>query len=294
MDPSIQKNNLVEVLEIPNLNNPILILSFDGWIDAAEVSKMTRQHLLETGVEGGQKIARFNTDRLLDHRSRRPKLQVIDGIASKLTWPTIELVHLQGIRETDICLLQGPEPDYEWKDFSKAVLSLCVTLGVSMTVGLGAYPAAVPHTRPTRLSCTASSREIIQHLEVVTPSIEIPAGIQAVIEAEVLAKNIPSIGLWAQVPHYLSSGTYPPAVLALLNGLTQITEIELKTNSLKEHSKTTKQRINGLVNRNSKYEAMVKKLEQAYDNLHDQQIKLPTGEDLAAELEAFLRTQDEL
>jgi len=51
-------------------------------------------------------------------------------------------------------------------------------------------------------------------------------------------------------------------------------------------------RIDELVGRNPEHVAMIEKLESAYDDLHDPGAQLPSGEDLAAELEAFLRTQD--
>ena len=161
-----------------------------------------------------------------------------------------------------------------------------------MVVGLGAYPAAVPHTRPTRLSCTAGSSEMAARLEVVTVSAEVPAGAQAVVEAEMAAGGVPTIGLWAQVPHYLSAGPYPPATLALLAGVTELTSAVFDTGPLPGQALAARSRIDELVGRNPEHVAMIEKLESAYDDLHEPGAQLPSGEDLAAELEAFLRTQD--
>ena len=187
----------------------------EGWIDAAGAAQGARNQLLETGV--GRCLARFNTDRLLDHRHRRPILRLVDGVASGLTWPTLELSLLEGISETEILLLHGVEPDHEWRAFAATVTDLCVRFGVDLVIGLGAYPAAVPHTRPTRLSCTAGNAEMKTRLEVITASAEVPAGAQAVVEETTATAQIPTIGLWAQVPHYLSTGPFPPATLALLS-----------------------------------------------------------------------------
>ena len=162
-----------------------------------------------------------------------------------------------------------------------------------MVVGLGAYPAAVPHTRPTRLSCTAGSAEMATRLEVVTASAEVPAGAQAVVEAEIAADGVPTIGLWAQVPHYLSAGPYPPATLALLAGVTELTSAVFDTGPIPGQALAARSRIDELVGRNPEHIAMIEKLESAYDDLHDARTQLPDGEQLAAELERFLRNHDD-
>ena len=282
---------LFELLDTPTLRKPVLVLALEGWIDAAGAARGARQLLVEVGA--GRRLALFDTDRLLDHRSRRPTLRLVDGVASGLVWPNLELSLLEGINGAELLLLHGPEPDHEWRAFAAAVGGLGQRLGISMVVGLGAYPAAVPHTRPTRLSCTAGSAEMAARLEVVTASAEVPAGAQAVVEAEAAANGVPTIGLWAQVPHYLSAGPYPSATLALLAGVTELTSAVLDTGPLAGRALAARSRIDELVARNPEHVAMIEKLESAYDDLHEPGAQLPSGEDLAAELEAFLRTQDD-
>jgi hypothetical protein len=130
-------------------------------------------------------------------------------------------------------------------------------------------------------------------LEVITASAEVPAGVQAVVEQMSTAAQIPTIGLWAQVPHYLSTGPYPPATLALLSGITELTSAALDTGLLPNRALTARNRIDRLIAQNPEHMAMIEKLEVAYDDLHDPEAQLPSGDDLAAELEAFLRNQNE-
>ena len=162
-----------------------------------------------------------------------------------------------------------------------------------MVVGLGAYPAAVPHTRPTRLSCTAGSADLTERLDFVTATVEVPAGAQAVIEMEASRAGISAIGLWAQVPHYLSATSYPPAALALLAGLAQLSGATVDEGPLSEASLATRARLDDLVARNPEHVTMLEKLEAAYDDLHDVRGQLPDGDQLAAELERFLRSHDD-
>ena len=123
---------LFELLEAPALRAPVLILALEGWIDAAGAARAARQLLVEVGA--GRRLARFDTDRLLDHRARRPTLRLVDGVASDLIWPSLELSLLEGIGGAELLLLHGPEPDHEWKAFAAAVGSLAQRMGVSMAV----------------------------------------------------------------------------------------------------------------------------------------------------------------
>ena len=201
----MSQERLLVQMERPDLESPVLVVALDGWIDAAGAAADAVSHLLSGG---GHAVARFDTDRLLDHRARRPTLRLVDGVARGLEWPRIEVRLLDHVEGRDVLLLHGAEPDHEWRAFAAEVVDCCRGLGVVLVVGLGAYPAAVPHTRPSRLACTAGSEELTQRLDFVTASLEVPAGAQAAIEVAATAAGIDAVGLWAQVPHYPVSYTH--------------------------------------------------------------------------------------
>ena len=165
-------------------------------------------------------VAEFDADRLLDHRARRPVMHLVNGLITGLTWPTIELRAGADTDGNDVLLLTGAEPDFEWQNFADAVVELAHDYECRMIVGLGAYPAPVAHTRATALSVTTSSAELSDTLHgFVRGTLDVPGGIHTVIDVVANSAGIPSMGLWAQVPHYVSSMPYPAASVALLDGL---------------------------------------------------------------------------
>lgn len=281
-------SDLYSFVEYPDLHNPPLILGLDGWIDAGLAAAGAVATLLDT--LDTTLIATFDTDRLLDHRARRPTMLLHDGVISELRWPKLELRAATDANGNGMLLLVGAEPDHCWHTFTDAVVSLGLELGASMVIGLGAYPAPVPHTRPVQMSCTASSDELAARIGFLRGSLEAPAGVHAAIEQEAYANGIPSVGAWAQVPHYAAAMPYPAASLALIEALEELTGLTVHHGSLPEDAGITTSRIDDLVQGNEEHTAMVHALEMQADATPSPE-ELPSGDELAAELERYLRDQ---
>lgn len=281
-------SDLYTFVEHPELDSPPLILGLDGWIDAGLGAAGATSSLLdnhETTV-----VATFDTDRLLDHRARRPTMVLRDGMISELRWPRIELRSGHDTTGNGMLLLVGAEPDHCWHSFSDNVVDLALELGARMVVGLGAYPAPVPHTRPVQMSCTASSEELAERIGFLRGSLEAPAGVQAAIEQLAHANGIPSVGAWAQVPHYTAAMPYPAASLALFRTVGELTGLSLDPGSLQAEADATTRRIDELIDENEEHAAMVHSLEMQADATPSPE-ELPSGDELAAEFERFLRDQ---
>ena len=201
---------LYRIHEAPELIDPVLIVGLDGWIDAGYAAANAVGTMLEGA--GYVTIASFDTDVLLDHRSRRPTMHIDDGITTGLTWPTIELRAATDANGGEALFLVGAEPDHLWRAFSSAVVDLAHEFGVSEVVSLGAYPAAVPHTRPVRVIATSTSAEQANRVGTVAGRVDVPAGIHAAIEMAAAESGLPALSLWAQVPHYSAAMPYQDAV----------------------------------------------------------------------------------
>lgn len=279
----------------PTLDAPVLVVAMDGWIDAGMAAATASATLLE-GMDH-QLLATFDSDALIDHRARRPVLRVVDGVHDTLQWPEIRLESATSAGGRALLLLVGPEPDMRWHQFTDEVVALAARLGVTQVVGLGAFPAPVPHTRPVRLAATASTTELAAEVGFLPVTIDVPAGAQAAIEHAFGAAGVPSVGLWARVPHYASAMPYPAAAAALITELGRLTGIEVDTAALTEAGTSTFTQIEQLVSGSEDHGAMIRQLERQHDAeaagpaAGSDLGPLPSGDELAAELEKYLRGQ---
>lgn len=289
----------VRVHEQPELDSPVLLVMLSGWIDAAGAAAAAMQSI-ELGA-GTRTIATFESDLFIDYRARRPVMQLRDGISSKLVWPSIELKVAHDDGGNDLLLLTGFEPDANWQFFAKLVADICTDFGTRMMVGLGAYPFGAPHTRPCRLSCTTPSAEVAASVRYLRNSADVPAGIESVLEHAFHNRGIPAIGLWVQVPHYIATTTYPAASAVLLEGVAETAGLSFDISALVRQAAVQRNRLDELVEANPEHVSMLRQLETAWDATEQatdvprgemlDPDQLPSGDELAAEVERFLRDQ---
>ncbi len=289
---------LHERMSEPTLADPILIVALEGWIDAgfgaAGAAEVLRDQLIT------EPVARFDTDALLDQRARRPVMHLINGVNTGLTWPSIELLSATDRDGRDVLLLMGSEPDHKWQAFCDDVVTLSTDLGVSRVLGLGAYPAGTPHTRPVRMSITANTERLATRLpQYARGSLDVPAGVEAALEERFRDADIDAVGLWAQVPHYASGMPYPAASAALIDAAGDVGNRRFKVESLHDDASATRVKLDQLVSQSAEHSALLAQLEEAYDQETENDVgfdveePIPTGDELAAQVEEFLRDQDE-
>jgi hypothetical protein len=219
-----------------------------------------------------------------------------DGVNTGLTWARTEIRVVTSPIARDLLLLVGAEPDFRWRQFTDEVVTLATELGVTLVVGFGAYPGPAPHTRPIRLATTATTTELAAMADVKA-SLDVPAGVHAAIERRCAEAGIPAVGLWAQVPHYASAIAYPAASALLLERLRDLTGIVVDVGALQEAAIATRVRLDGLVENSAEHQQLVQQLEAMVDAEATGSSELapggqiPSGDELAAELQRFLRQQ---
>lgn len=283
----------------PEVDEPVLVMAPEGWIDAglgggAAVATLLAE--LKT-----EPFATFDSDSLLDHRARRPMARIKDGVYDAVVWPEIVMRAGKDAQGRDVLLLTGPEPDHAWRAFADAVGELSQQVGVKLLVGMGAFPAPVPHTRTPKLVATATTAELAAQVGVVKGELDVPAGIVVALQQRFADLEIPAIALWARVPHYAAAMPYPEASCQLLEGLSRVTGLTIDTTLLHETAAAARQRLDELTANSVEHMALVRQLEAQFDAEASGQgadggggpqwTDLPSGDELAAEVERFLRDQ---
>ncbi len=290
-DMSETRPPLATISAWPSVERPIMVMCLDGWIDAGAAAAGALGAL--TASTQSTLVATFDSDELIDFRARRPTLRIVNGVDEQLRWPEITVHSSVNRTGRTVLTLSGPEPDMQWRRFTTEVVALASRLEVELVVGLGAFPAPVPHTRPVRLVGTSPNPELAARVGVLPASIEVPSGVQGALEVAFGEASIPAVGLWARVPHYVAAMPYPAASAALLEGLGRIAEIEVDSKALHASASVTNQQIGQLLAGSDEHTALVRQLEEQAD----QELMsgaadfgdLPSGDELAAELERFLR-----
>jgi predicted ATP-grasp superfamily ATP-dependent carboligase len=278
----------------PELERPILIAGFTGWNDAADAASVAVDTLLNSWQ--ARRFGAFDGEEFFDFQATRPQIKLVDGVTRTVEWPVNVLSATESSLEAadgrGAILLTGPEPNFRWRSFSAAVVELAKELNVEMVVTMGALLADVPHSRPVSVAANSQDSALVESLGLSASRYEGPTGITGVLHRICAEGGLPSVSFWASVPHYLPAVPSAPAALALLDKLSTLLGTSVDTSDLKHTAETYQEQVSVAVSQDSDLSSYVQMLEDRFDSQANQGARdLPTGDDLAQELEGFLREQ---
>jgi proteasome assembly chaperone (PAC2) family protein len=278
-----------------------MMLYLEGFIDAGNAGRLLAEHLLRAFSH--ETIARFDVDRLIDYRSRRPLMTYDDNRWESYDPPELALHLLRDAAERPFLLLTGPEPDHEWDLFTEAVLAIAARLEAGPAISFLGIPAGMPHTRPLGVIAHATREELMTGYQRLPSRIQVPGSAPALIELRFGEAGRDALGFAVQVPHYLAQAVYPPAALALLGAMATSTSLDLPDTDLREASERTNEAIERQVAESAEVGELVRALEQQYDTVTAEAAEaaenpvsgllaegeaMPTADELAAQFERFL------
>lgn len=259
---------------------PALIVAFQGWVNAGNVGTEASDHI----AGDGDPIATFDPDALFDYRSNRPVVDFVDGRLQEIDWPYLSMRRAR-YRGRDILLLNGNEPDWQWKALGRSVAELADRFEVVEVVSLGGVPAATPHTYPTPLLTTASQQDRIGENEQLPEGLlRVPGAAVNIVEQALTDTGRPAVGFWAQVPHYVA-GTYYAGTVALIDRVARHLEIDIPLGDLVDRVSEQRQQLDATVAAQPDSQAYLERLE----NIASAQGEIPSADDIAAQVERFLR-----
>jgi hypothetical protein len=278
----------------PELERPVLIAAFTGWNDAAEAASAALGTL--RGGWEARRFGAFDGEEFFDYQATRPQIKLVEGVTRRVEWPENLLSATAPSLETaggrGAVLVSGPEPNLRWRSFSAAVIELAKELGVEVVVTMGALLADVPHSRPVAVAANSQDPALVESLGLSASRYEGPTGITGVLHRACAEGGLPSVSFWASVPHYLPAVPSAPAALALLDSLSGLLGVEVDTSNLERGAAAYREQVSAAVSQDSDLSSYVQMLEERFDSQVDQEPKnLPSGDDLARELEGFLRDQ---
>jgi proteasome assembly chaperone (PAC2) family protein len=279
-----------------------MLIAFSGWNDAAEAATGAASHILgawtaaehaindQVGVVP-ELIADIDPEEFYDFQVNRPLVDIDESQIRSLTWPGTQIFGLATPNfDFDFIVVRGVEPSMKWKTFTHDLLDLADDLEVQTIITLGSMLADAPHSRPITVTGSGAHPEIAKRLGVEVSRYEGPTGILGVIADACLRRGLDAISLWAAIPHYASNSPSPKATLALINALEDFLEISLPQGELHADSLEWESEVDELAREDSDVAEYVKALEESKDSALLSDV---SGEDLARELERFLRRQSE-
>jgi predicted ATP-grasp superfamily ATP-dependent carboligase len=268
----------------------VLIAAFRGWNDGGQGASLAGGYLAKTWE--AERFAEIEPEGFFDFQETRPHVSLVEGRTRRIDWPENAFYHaaIPGL-ERDAVLLLGIEPNLRWQTFAAMVVGLARDLGVELVITLGSLLADVPHTRPSPVTGGATDPELIERLGLQRSRYEGPTGIVGVLHDACSNENVPSVSLWAAVPHYVSLAPSPRAALALCQRLGDILGTSIDTSELDEAAERYSEQVTDAVSTDEETAAYVAELEQRAEEL-DAEADLPSGESLAAELTRFLRERE--
>ncbi len=275
--------------DLPDLRRPLLLVAFEGLFDAAEAATGALEWIRERA--DATSIAMIDPERYYNFQEARPIVR-IDGDGSRvIDWPSPEIWSVPTESARDLVVMTGTEPHLRWPSFADHVLAVAEGSGCEMVVTVGAFIGMVPHTRPFSVTGSAVHPDLARRLNLARPTYQGPTGVVGVINSRLERSDVPVISLRVEVPHYVPGAPNPKATQALLRRLEQTTGVQTGYEELDGDVTDWVDRVDRAVAADDESRDYVSRLERQVDSNEE---LLPTGDDLAAELEAFLRDQQSI
>jgi proteasome assembly chaperone (PAC2) family protein len=216
----------------PPMRRPIALVAFGGWNDACDVASATAQYIVKSHEETTL-FAEIEPDPFYDFQQHRPSIEIRDGVSRSMRWPTVSFTAASRLNDDrDLVIVSGPEPNYRWKTFARSLVELLNEIGAEEVILVGAYVGATDHHQPVSLSGVGTDSVSVVRSGLEAANYIGPTGIVGAVQGACKEAGIRSISIWAATPPYLSGNPFPKAVLAMVEKISDITNLHIDTSEL--------------------------------------------------------------
>ena len=263
-----------------------LVVAFEGWNDAGESASNAARFLID--AIGGKEISEVDSQNYYDFQFARPQVSLDENGKRVFRWPNTSVYRPALSELFNIRVLLGVEPSRNWIEFATEIADIVEGEEVDSVVFLGAMLADAPHTRPIQITSTSTNQLVCDSVPAEKSLYEGPVGILSILSAEFERRDIPTMSLWAAVPHYVHNGAVPKSTLALINSLQELLDIHVDQGELPTEAFKWERAVDELAEADEDLAEYVTQLEKTRDENDE-----ATGDTIAAEVEQFLRDADE-
>lgn len=261
----------------------IAVAAFDGWNDAGEAASQTVSVLREAypSIE----IAAIDPELYFDYQYNRPAIRMDGEGRRRIEWPEAALHRPED--PAGFWTVRGVEPARAWRAFTNEFVDALLAEDVTGFVSVGAMMSDVPHTRPIAVHATSDNELLRNQLEIDRNRYEGPTGILGVLSEATERAGIPTMSLWASVPHYVAGTTpSPKATLALLERIGEITGREIPLGTLPAEAATWEATVDAAAADDDEMRDYIHQLEEARDTWDSPEA---SGDAIAQAFEKYLR-----
>ncbi len=271
--------------DLPELNQPVVVVAFEGWNDAGDAATGALEHL--ELIWDATPLAALDPEDYYDFQVNRPTVSLVDGVSRRVEWPTTRIsVARPPDSDRDVVLIRGIEPNMRWRGFCEELIELCHELDVQTVVALGALLADTPHTRPTPVTGSAYDDESARAYGLETSRYSGPTGILGVFQDACVQAGLPAVSFWAAVPHYVSQPPSPRATVALLQRVEEVLEVAVPLGALPQQADEWVRTVDEMAQEDAEVVEYVRSLEE---RATQSDLSEANGDQIAREFERYLR-----
>jgi len=254
----------IHIHHLPELESPLLIIGFDGWGNAMNISKGMAVYL--TQKLKGQKFAEIDPDIFYRYDAARPMVQIELGRLQKLIMPSgIFYAVKTPPGERDLVILDADEPNLRWKFFKDEVLDFCDTLKIDMIISLGSMYDNVLHSDMV-VSGIISHKDMIPKFAEKNINLiyyKGPTAIHSILQENISDRGINGISLWCHCPYYLQETVHFGLLAHLGRLLAFLGEFTLETTELEDSWTRMSQKIETMIEGKPEVQTVVNELKKA-------------------------------
>ena len=267
-------------------SGPIVVVAFEGWNDAGEAASgvvaVLRDQLDAVPIAG------VESEDYFDYQFNRPSWVMEENGERRIEWPEVT-IYASSDPASNLHLVLGTEPSRGWKTFAAEIVDHLLAIDAAGVIFLGAMLADVPHTRPISVFATSENAAMQKRFDLERSSYEGPVGIVSILADAAERAGIPTLSVWASVPHYVHNAPSPKATLALIQRVEEFIGLVVDRGSLVEEAAAWESGIDALASDDEDMAAYIQQLEQARDTVDAPEA---SGDAIAEEFERYLRRRD--